>query len=106
MPIVHRNSSRAKLRPDHPSGWRRPCSPLRTSPIDAHQELAQFLSLRVHRYLAIAILGGARSIPEGELIQLLRLQRKRPTVARQVVSLVMSSLRSTGVLPLGFAVTR
>ena len=107
MPTLPRPLSISKRNSDPaPYGWQLPCSPLSSKPVDARRALVQHLSRRAHRPLAIAVLCGERSITEVEMIQLLRLQRKRPTVARQVVELVIASLRSAGVLPFSFAVTR
>jgi hypothetical protein len=105
MPTLPRPLSISKRNSENaPYGWQLPCSPLGAIPVDARRELIQHLSRRAHRHLAIAVLCGDRSISESDLIQLLRLQRKRPSIARQVVALVMDSLRAKGVLPRNFVV--
>jgi len=69
------------------------------------RQLAQRLAGRIRLALICAYLDG-RTIAYAELIEELRLLRKRPSIARQIVDLALAALRTDGTLPAAAVVAR
>jgi len=68
------------------------------------EELAAHLWRRAAHTLAQLILAGQKSVRADELLWQMRLHRKRRSLQREAVALVMIFLGSRGVLPRDFVV--